>query len=305
MTQTLRFLGTDVHPCAFDQARVVVLPIPYEGTVSYLHGASQGPGAVLAASDQLEMYDDELDLNPDQAGVFTLPPVAALPQPEDMMKAIHQAALPSLRAGKLLLGLGGEHSVSYGLFTAHLEAGTAGAPGQPFSVLQIDAHGDLRQEYHGSPFSHACIMARALDLGLSLVQVGIRAVCQEERNLLRSRGLEENVFWARTIAAQTDDRWMDQVIARLGPKVYITVDVDGFDPSVFPGTGTPVPGGLGWHQGLRLLRKVAQARRVIGMDIVEVSPQPPAVISEFNAALLAYKMIGYALEQELRVKGSK
>ena len=287
-----RFLGQEGRHLPYDQSRLVVLPVPYEGTVSYGHGAALGPQAILDASEQLEMYDEELDACPDQQGIFTLPALSARETPEAMMADIYQAVLPHVQKDKLVFLLGGEHSVSYGAFRALLEA----RGGKPFSVLQIDAHADLRANYQGSPHSHASIMARAVDLGLSLVQVGIRAVCQEERDFMRSKGLEANVFWGHQLAALPLDEWVGQVVQRLGPEVYISLDIDGLDPSIVPATGTPVPGGLGWYPTLSLLRAVCQARRIVGLDLVELAPQPPhSQASEFLAARLAYKMMGYAL----------
>jgi agmatinase len=287
------FAGDDAQPCTYAQARVVVLPVPYEGTVSYGHGTGEGPRAILAASAQLEMYDEELDRRIDAVGLHTLPPVDCAGTPEQVMARIHAAALPPLRDGKFLLTLGGEHSISYGVFTAQQAART-----RPFSLLQIDAHADLRHSYEGTVHSHASIMARAHELGLPFVQVGIRALCAEERAFLRERGLEGNVFWGHDVAARADDAWMDAVVERLGPEVYVTLDVDGLDPSIMPATGTPVPGGLGWYATLRLLRKVAARRRIVGADLTELAPVPGQHAPDFLVARLAFKLIGYAFERE-------
>jgi len=263
------FCGDDLRPCTYAEARVAILPVPYEGTVSYGSGAAQGPRAILEASGQLEMYDEELDWCFDALGLHTLPPVdCAAATPEQVMQRIHTAALPPLRDGKFLVTLGGEHSISYGVFTAQQAVRE-----RPFSLLQIDAHADLRPSYQGTPHSHASIMARAHDLGLPFVQVGIRAVCEQERAFLRETRLEANVFWDYQIAGR-DEEWMDEAVERLGEDVYVTLDVDGLDPAIMPATGTPVPGGLGWHATLRLLRKVAQRRRIIGFDMTELAPQP-------------------------------
>lgn len=285
-----RFCGEDGMPCGYSSARVAVLPVPYEGTVSYGHGAAQGPRAILEASAQLEMYDEELEQRIDQWGIFTLPPVDPTGAgPKEMMERIYWAALPPVRDGKLLVTLGGEHSISYGVFKAYKEA-----RGRSFSILQIDAHADLRESYGGTPHSHACIMARAHDLGLPFVQVGIRALSEEERLFLRRRGLDRNVYYAHRIAEQTGDDWMMEVAERLEDDVYITVDIDGLDPTLVPATGTPVPGGLGWYQTLRLLKRVAKRRRIIGLDLVELAPIPGFHAPDFLAARLVYKMIGYA-----------
>jgi N1-aminopropylagmatine ureohydrolase len=289
------FCGDDLRPCTYEAARVAILPVPYEGTVSYGRGAAQGPRAILEASDQLEMYDEELDWCIDALGLYTLPPVdCAGGTPEQVMERIHAAALRPLRDGKFLVTLGGEHSISYGVFTAQQALRT-----QPFGLLQIDAHADLRASYHGTPHSHACIMARAHDLGLPFVQVGIRALSEQERAFLRASGREANVFWAHDIAAR-DESWMDEAVERLAPEVYVTLDVDGLDPTIMPATGTPVPGGLGWYPTLRLLRKVAQRRRIVGFDVTELAPMPGLHAPDFLAARLVYKLIGYALEGERR-----
>ena len=288
----MRFGGEDARPTNYEQSRVVVVPLPYEGTVSYGEGASRGPDAILQASSQLEMYDEELEREVDEVGLFTLPPVVAAPgdTPESYMQAIHQAALPPAQDGKLLLGLGGEHSVTYGLWTALLEA----RGGKPFSILQLDAHADLRPTYHDTPHSHACIMARAHELGLPFVQVGIRSLSAPEARFLKSTGLEANMFFAHKVAATNDERWMEQVLERLGDEVFVTFDIDGLDPSLVPGTGTPEPGGLQWYPTLRLLRQVATHKTIIGMDINEVAPIEGSHASEFVAARLAWKMVGYA-----------
>jgi agmatinase len=239
------------------------------------------------------MYDEELGTRIDRAGLFTLPPVeVAGAAPETVMARIHAAALPPLRDGKLLATLGGEHSISYGVFTALREA-----HGGPFSLLQIDAHADLRPSYQGTPHSHASIMARAHELGLPFVQVGIRSLSQPEARFLRESGLEANVFWAHKLARAPDDSWMDEVVARLGEAVYVTIDLDGLDPTLMPATGTPEPGGLGWYTTLTLLRRVAAQRRILAFDITELAPIAGLHGPDFLAARLTYKMIGYALEK--------
>lgn len=288
------FGGSDLRKVAYPEARVAVLPVPYEGSVSYGGGTARGPRAILEASAQLELYDEELDWSIDEVGVCTLPPVEVGGDPEAVMEAIHRAALAPVRDGKLVAALGGEHSISYGLFTALLEA-----RGKPFSVLQIDAHADLRDSYRGNRHSHASIMARAHELGLPFVQVGIRSLSAGERAFLRGKGLERNVFWAHRIAAEgSGEEWMDEAVDRLGEEVYLTVDLDGLDPALMPATGTPEPGGLGWYATLGLLRKVAGRRRIVGMDLTELAPLAGLHAPDFLAARLAYKMIGYALLHE-------
>ncbi|MBI4081068.1 MAG: agmatinase [Candidatus Lambdaproteobacteria bacterium] len=291
------FAAPDARVVPYAEARVAILPVPYEGTISYGGGTARGPAAILAASGQLEMYDEELDWCVDEVGFATLPPVGcAGATPEEAMRRIHAAAREPLGAGKLLVALGGEHSLSYGVWTALLER----RAGRPFSLLQIDAHADLRPSYGGTPYSHASIMARAHELGLPFVQVGIRALSVEERQFLRKTGLERNVFWAHDICARSDLGWIEKVVARLGPEVYITCDIDGLDGMLMPATGTPVPGGLGWYPALRLLRAVSARRRIVGLDLTEFAPLPGLHAADFLAARLVYKMIGYATVGDMR-----
>ncbi|MCZ6553469.1 MAG: agmatinase [SAR324 cluster bacterium] len=295
MTDYPPFAGDDAKPVSYAEARVAVLPVPYEGTVTYGRGAAGGPRAILEASAQLEMYDEELDRRIDEAGIVTLPPVEPGDAgPEEFMERIRQAALPPARDGKLLVTLGGEHSISFGVWRALLEA-----RGKPFAILQIDGHADLRPTYGGTPHSHASIMARAHDLGLPFVQVGLRAVSEGERDFLRREGLEPNVFWAHRIAGERDGGWIERVVERLAAlghrDVYITIDLDGLDPALVPATGTPEPGGLQWYETLALLRKVAEDRCVIGFDVTELAPIPGLHAPNYLAARLAYKLMGYAL----------
>lgn len=293
MAPPVSFGGEDAKPASYQEARAVILPVPYEGTVSYGAGTGGGPAAMLAASAQLEMYDEELERCIDEVGLHTLPQLDVTDAaPETVMQRIHDAARQPLAEGKLLVTLGGEHSISYGLFTALKEVARA-----PFSVLQIDAHADLRPSYQGHRHSHACIMARAHDLGLPFVQVGLRSISAGERTFLREEGLEQGVFWMHRIAAAADEGWMEAVVDRLADQVYITIDVDAFDPAIMPATGTPEPGGLGWLQTLRLLRLVAQRRRVLAFDVTELAPIQGLHAPDYLAARLVYKMIGYALPE--------
>lgn len=300
MPELPRFGGDDALDVSEARARIAVLPVPYEGTVSYGGGASRGPAAILAASAQLEMHDEELDACPDRLGIHTLPPVAcAGADPEAVMERIRAAAEPPLRRGRWLLTLGGEHSVTCGV----LAACRAVRGGRPFSVLQIDAHADLRESYEGQRYSHASVMARVRELGVPFVQVGIRSLSQGERGVLRRTGLEANVFWAHGIAGRPAAEWVPAVLERLGAlgheDVYITIDLDGLDPALVPATGTPEPGGLGWWPTLALLRAVAERFRLIGADVCELAPLPGLHAPDFLAARLAYKLMGYAFEREL------
>ncbi len=270
-------------------SRFAVLPMPYDATCSYGVGTRNGPAAIIAASHQVEWYDEELGIEACEAGIATLraPDVVAT-GPVAQIQAFEAQASAVVAAGKTLVGLGGEHSVSYACFRALRERW----PG--LSVLQIDAHLDLRSEYHGTVASHAAVMHRMLADGAQTVQVGIRSGSMEEWQLVAQRGLA--VFRAQDIAPRPASEWVPQVIDALPPgPVFVTVDLDGFDPSVIPGTGTPEPGGLGWWQGLALLRAVCAARHVVGFDVVELEPQAGSRVSDFAAARMVYKLMGYQL----------
>lgn len=266
-------------------APYAVLPIPYERTVSYGRGTARGPAAIIDASIQTEDFDEEL-LEPAGLRVQTLPAVRldGLAEPE-ALAAIEAAAAPVMEARRFLLGLGGEHTVTLPLVTR------AKAAWGCRSVLQIDAHADLRDTYSGTPYSHACVMRRIRDLGLATVHVGIRALSSAEHAYAEAARVP--LFRACEIAAARDEAWIDRVVDCLADPVYVTVDVDGLDPSVIPGTGTPEPGGLGWYQTLALLRRVFARRRVVAADVVELAPLDGSTISEYTAARLAAKMLLY------------
>lgn len=276
------FLGLDAKRAAYDGARFAVLPIPYDATTSFGVGAREGPRAIISASQQVELYDEDLrrEFN---VGVATLPPLAPeAAGPREMVESIYQAARKVVRDGKTLIALGGEHSISSGLVRA-VKSRFA-----KLSVLQIDAHADLRDEYHGTPYSHACVMRRIHDLGVPAVAVGIRNYSAEEARFIRAE--RKPIISARECRESTD--WMERAVAPLTDDVYVTIDIDGFDPAYAPGTGTPEPGGLDWYQVVDLLAKVAKSRRIVGFDIVEVKPAPPTTVTEFLAAKLAYRIIG-------------
>ncbi|MBF0308214.1 MAG: agmatinase [Magnetococcales bacterium] len=275
-----------------EQARVVILPVPYEGTVSWGHGASRGPAALLQASGSLEYYDEELRREPYRDGYHTLPPVGVeLASPEAMGEAIRQAALPHVVAGRVLAAVGGEHGITPWLVDAVRQA-----RGDDFGILQLDAHADMRHSYQGTIWSHGCVMRRLVEKGLPVTQVGIRSLSQEEALFLAETGGENRLFWAREIWEETrrgEDRWIARVIDQLPLKVYVTLDLDGLDPSVLPATGTPVAGGLGFYEVLRLLRRVGAEREVVGLDLVELAPLPGNEVSEQVASHLLYKMLAY------------
>lgn len=290
VTLPIPFLGSEV--CAtYETARVVILPIPYEATTTYRQGCQDGPDAILEASQQVEYYDDELDRELWPIGIFTHEPIADTRQSpeitaEAMLATTQATVMQLLQDQKFIIALGGEHSITAAIVAAYQQA----APQEPFTVVQIDAHGDLRQEYHGSIYNHACVMRRIVEMGLPTLQLGIRSYCQEEADLIKTRHLP--VIRAQEIAQNPD--WIDQALQRISTRrVFLTIDLDGIDPTSMPGVGTPEPGGLSWYGLLQFLRRLFTNHQVIGCDVMELAPIPGSVVSEFTAAKLVYKLIGY------------
>lgn len=284
------FLGLDEERSSYDRSAALILPIPYEATVSYGQGARDGPRAILHASQQVELYDRELDDEPALTyGVHTLPALAPVVSgPEAMVAAIESAAEEQIRSGKLLVGLGGEHTVSVGIARAvHAVHGD-------FTMVQIDAHGDLRDAYEGSPYSHACVARRVLELGATVAQFGIRSICREEIAVIRAEPERLRVFFAEDVHAGGHLAALADLVR--GRTVFLTIDLDGLDPALVPATGTPEPGGLSWAQALDIVRTTArEAARVAAIDLVELAPIPGQSASDFLAAKLAYKAISLVL----------
>lgn len=286
----------DEADAEYGRARVAVLPVPFERTVSYGHGTASGPAAIVRASQSMELYDEELGSEPYRAGIATLPPF--LPEAHDLGAALDELADEArrhLEAGKLLVTLGGEHSLTIAPVRAALEV--AAARGEAIGVVQFDAHADLREEYEGTPWSHAAVMRRVLDLGLPTVAVGLRAVSTPEAELIAERRLPTIWGWELEDAAATAERF-ERLLAELPETVYLTFDVDYFDPALVPATGTPEPGGGRWWPTLALLRALFRKKRVIAMDVVELAPVGALPASDFVAARLVYKAIGYLAERE-------
>ncbi len=285
------FLGLDEKASAFEGARSVILPVPYESTTSYGGGTGRGPGAILEASRYLELYDQELDGEPWQQGIATLPQLHLTGAGgADAMAELREAydRLLDASGDRFVVMLGGEHSVSGPPIAAWAER--LRQRGQKLSVLNVDAHTDLRPEYEGSEHSHAAVMHQIHEEVESMVAVGIRALTGDEVELVRSRD-HLHVFYADDI--HDSDAWIDDVVSRLGDHVYISFDVDAFDPAIVPSTGTPEPGGLQWYPVLKLLRRVFEEKQVHAADIVELAPIPGLHAPDFLVAKLLYKMIGY------------
>lgn len=275
------FLGSEVENTPANQARFHIIPVPFERTTSYGGGAREGPGAILEASQQLETWDGES--NPSLLGIHTQPTLAVDGDIEAVMEAIAVATAAAVRAGALPVAIGGEHTVTCGVVRGLLRSGIG-----PFGVVQIDAHADLRDRYEGNPYSHASVMRRVVEDGVPLFQLGVRACCEEELRARRDFGV--GAIDARELVV--GNRMSLELPADFPEQVFFTVDVDGLDPSVFPSTGTPVPGGLGWYQTLALFESVARQRRIIGFDVMEFAPIPGFHAYEFAAAQLIYKFMG-------------
>ncbi len=292
----MNFGGIDDERLAsFDAARVLVWPISYEGTVSYGTGTGRGAEAIIDASRNMELYDEETDAEVFRLGIHTLEESSSVEPPEEMMRSLYERARELVATGKFVAMIGGEHSVSAPVIRAHAEKY------ENLSVLQIDAHADLRDTYDGTPHSHASIMARVTkDLRLPSVQCGIRSISAEEARLLDQ--LPTRIFWAKDIVGRMD--WWEEAVSGLTENVYLTIDIDGLDPSLVAQTGTPEPGGLGWYETIGLIRTLARSRRIVGMDLTEYSYAEGFDASAFLCAKLIYKTLAFIFERETeRVRG--
>ena len=285
-----QFLGSEAI-ASYENAKAVILPITYEATTTYRKGCEHGPDAVLEASDQLEAYDEELGQETcHSVGIYTSDYVADTRSnpdltAEEMLTETTETVIQFIKDQKFVVGVGGEHAITTGIVKAYQQT-----LDETFTVVQIDAHGDMRHEFEGSLHNHACVMRRVLEMGLPTLPVGIRAICKEEAELIKAKKIP--VIWAREMAFDPD--WIEKAINQIKtPKVFITIDVDGIDPSLIPGVGTPEPGGMGWHETLRFLRRVFETHEVIGCDVMELAPVVDSVVSEFSTAKLIYKLIGY------------
>lgn len=270
------------HPLT---ARYRIIPVPFDATSTFRKGADRGPRELIGVSNQLEEYDIETASEPCRAGIHVEAPIEGGDDPEEMSRQVQSAVEAHLKQGRIPIVLGGEHSVSIGA------AWAAAAHTGELTVLQLDAHGDRRESYQGSRFNHACVMSRIAERA-PILQAGIRSMDRSELEDLD----HDRIFFAHEI--HDNDGWIDRLCSRLGPQVYLTIDLDVFDPSLLPSTGTPQPGGLGWYQVLKLLRRVAEASRIVGFDIVELCPDGSHA-SPMLAAKLLYKIIAY-MEKEDR-----
>jgi len=288
----LVFGGTLPNRLTFEDSAVIILPVPIDRTTSYVGGTRNGPHDILQASSHMELWDDETRSDVHGIGIFTLPEME-LPfgDMQGVVDEIERVAYEIVGRDKFLMTLGGEHSITPPLVSA------AARKYSNLSVLQIDAHADMRDAYMGTPHNHACAMRRSLEYA-SITQVGIRSLSTEEAEALPR--LKTTIFY--DVDMRKDPNWIDAVVNTLGPNVYVTIDVDGMDPAIMPATGTPEPGGLSWHEITALLRATAERRTVVAADIVELSPIPGMVAPTFLCAKLLYKLLTYRFLADPRTK---
>ena len=278
----MSFAGLPPEQSALETSRILILLVPYEETVTYLRGTRRGPQAIIEASQYLELYDEELDGEPWQAGIHTLPEVKLEEEPPRMMEKLANLVAELVSPKRILVTLGGEHSITVGLIRGlkvHYPK---------LSVLFLDAHADLRDEYEGLKLSHACVARRVYEMA-PIVEVGVRSLSPEEAEFLKREKLP--LYYASELKAGRA-LW-GEVVERLSENVYVSIDLDVFDPSLMPSVGSPEPGGLGWYDTLELLRLVAESKRVIGFDVVELCPIDGLIAPNFLAAKLVYKVIAY------------
>jgi len=275
----LSFCGLSNNNTDYARAFAVVLPIPFDKTSTWLKGADTGPAAIIEASPYLEFYDIETDSEVYKKGIFTARPIRS-GSTSALIKKTEEAVTGYLRDNKLVVTLGGEHSVSIGVIKSYVNHY------KDLSILHLDAHADSRDSYEGSRYNHACVIARAREFTQNIVSVGVRSMDVSERPGVDNK----KMFFAHKI--HNSDKWIDKAVSMLTDNVYITIDLDVFDPGIMPSTGTPEPGGLGWYQVMKLLYAVSKSKQIVGFDIVELCPSDSKA-PDFLAAKLIYTLLSY------------
>lgn len=283
--KTKTYAGIPAEYSKLDQSKIVLIPVPYDGTSTWQKGADKGPDAFLEASENMELYDIETDSEVYKQGVFLADAITENASPEAMVEAVHKTTKSFIKKNKFVTVFGGEHSISIGTIRAFNEMF------EDLTVLHIDAHADLRERYEGSTCNHACAVYEASQT-TNLIQVGIRSMDAIEKTVMD----EDKTYFAHEMAV--DDNWMDSAIDQMTDNVFITFDLDAFDPSIMPSTGTPEPGGLLWYETLEFLKQVFEEKTVVGFDIVELCPNKNEKSSDFLAAKLYYKMLSYKFMDE-------
>ncbi|QXP61230.1 agmatinase [Olleya sp. HaHaR_3_96] len=278
--QTKTYAGIPEELAKLEKAKIVLIPVPYDGTSTWQKGADKGPEAFLDASENMELYDLETGTEVYNQGVYLADAVTENSSPEAMVDAVHRVTKKYIKKNKFVTIFGGEHSISIGTIRAFNEMFPS------LTVLQLDAHADLRKEYEGTTCNHACALYEASQT-TNLIQVGIRSMDAIETTVMD----KEKTYFAHEMAL--DDTWVDSAIDQMTDNVFITIDLDAFDPSIMPSTGTPEPGGLLWYETLEFLKQVFEEKNVVGFDIVELCPNKVDKSSDFLAAKLYYKMLSY------------
>ncbi|OIQ23184.1 agmatinase [Lacinutrix sp. MedPE-SW] len=283
--QTKTYAGIGEEFSKLETSKIVLIPVPYDGTSTWQKGADKGPDAFLNASENMELYDIETETEVYKQGIYLAEAVTENSSPEAMVDAVHKETKKYIKKNKFVTIFGGEHSISIGTIRAFNEMYPS------LTVLQLDAHADLRKEYEGSTCNHACAVYEASQT-TNLIQVGIRSMDVIETTVMD----KEKTYFAHEMAI--DDTWMDSAVDQMTENVFITIDLDAFDPSIMPSTGTPEPGGLLWYETLEFLKQVFEEKNVVGFDIVELCPNKIDKSSDFLAAKLYYKMLSYKFEND-------
>lgn len=281
----MNYGGLDNEFTAYEKAEIVVLPVPYDGTSTWIKGADKGPDAILEASANMELYDIETDSEVYTRGIATLDPVIESSSPEAMSQEVEKSIDKVLKDKKFPVLLGGEHSVSIGAFRAFAKHYAN------FSVLQLDAHSDMRSEYEESTHNHACVMARAKEVA-TVAQVGIRSSCIDEKENIQP----DRIFYAHEI--KESDTWMYEVSQKLNDNVYITIDLDVFDPAYMPSTGTPEPDGMNYREVMTFLKLINERHNIIGLDVVELCPNDANKAPDFLASKLIYQILSMKFQNQ-------
>lgn len=282
------FGGIEPGFSEYGKSKISIIPVPYDLTTTYISGARNGPRAIIEASTHMELYDEELKKETYKVGINTHEPLAVTNEsPENMLRRVSEAVSLEIKSKKYQVMVGGEHSISLGVVRELVKKYPR------LSVIQLDAHADLRDSYQGSPYNHACVGRRISEI-CPLVQVGVRSISQEEADFQKS----SQVVTISDHEIKENETWVNNALSHLTDDVYLTLDLDVLDPAVMPAVGTPEPGGLNWHETIKFLRSLVKNKRIVSFDVVELSPQTGNVAPDFLAAKLIYRIMGYVAESQ-------
>ena len=282
----LNYAGIEPEYSDLEKSRITVIPVPYDLTTTYISGARNGPRAIIEASNHMELYDEELEKETYRVGIYTHDALAVTDEkPENMLRIVSKAVSSCIKSEQFQVMLGGEHSISLGMVRELAKKY------HNLSVLQLDAHADLRDSYQGTPYNHACVGRRISEI-CPLVQAGVRSMSKGEGDYLRSA----QVVNISDYEIKQNDGWIDKILGYLTDDVYLTLDLDVLDPAIMPSVGTPEPGGLSWYETIDFLRLLSQHKKIVSFDLVELSPKPGNIAPDFLAAKLTYRIMGYIAE---------